>query len=136
MPRKLYVNLPVASLDASVAFFTTLGFTFDPRFTDESASAMIVNDDTGVMLLARSRFTDFTAKAIADTATHTEAIFAFSAESRADVDRIVNAALEAGGSKAQDPQDHGFMYGWSFLDLDGHHWEVLYMDESALPAES
>jgi uncharacterized protein len=134
MTRKLFLNLPVADLDASVAFFTKLGFTFDPNFTDESATCMVVNDDCAVMLLVRERFTDFTDKAIVDAATHTEALIAFSADSREHVDEIVETALAAGGRRSQDPMDHGFMYGWSFQDLDGHNWEVMWMDPAAVPA--
>jgi predicted lactoylglutathione lyase len=105
MSRKLFVNLPVKNLDASVAFFGKLGFSFDAQFTDESATAMT---------------------------THTEAILCVSAESRAEVDELVNTAISAGGRPANDPMDHGFMYGWSFQDIDGHLWEVMYMDPSAL----
>jgi len=131
MSRKLYVNIAVENLQASVAFFTKLGFTFDPRFTDEHATAMIVNDDTGFMLLDRGRFADFTTKQIVDSGTQTEAIFAISAENREEVDDIVATAISAGGSVAGDKQDHGFMYVGSFQDPDGHLWEVMYMDESA-----
>lgn len=128
MARKLYVNIAVKDLDRAVAFFTRLGFTFDPRFTDEHASAMIVNDDTAFMLLDHGRFADFTKKPIVDSNSATEAILAFSADSRAEVDEIADKALAAGGSVANDPQDHGFMYTRSFHDPDGHLWEVAYMD--------
>lgn len=129
--RKIFVNLAVQDLDKSVEFFTQLGFAFDPDFTDEQATCMIVNDDAFVMLLVRDRFKDFTTKQIADSQTQTEAILALSAESREQVDDLVTRALAAGGAKAGDRQDHGFMYGWSFQDLDGHIWELLYMDPSA-----
>jgi uncharacterized protein len=129
--RKLYVNIAVKDLDRAVAFFTKLGFTFDPRFTDEHASGMTINDDTGVMLLDHVRFADFTKKSIVDSHSGTEAILAFSAESRAEVDEITDTALAAGGSAANDPQDHGFMYTRSFHDPDGHLWEVMYMDMAA-----
>lgn len=132
MSRKLYVNIAVENLQTSVAFFTKLGFTFDPRFTDEHATSMIVNDDTGFMLLDRGRFVDFTTKQIIDSTTQIEAIFAISAESREEVDDLVSTAISAGGSVAGDKQDHGFMYVWSFQDPDGHLWEVMYMDEAAL----
>lgn len=130
--RKIFVNLAVEDLDTSVEFFTKLGFTFDPRFTDESATCMIVSDEAFVMLLAESRFKDFTKKQLADPTTSTEAILAFSAESRAQVDELADKALEAGGSPANDPMDHGFMYGRSFDDPDGHLWEVMWMDPSAI----
>ncbi|MCX6466846.1 MAG: VOC family protein [Pseudonocardiales bacterium] len=128
MTRKLYVNLPVADLAASVDFFTKLGFTFDATFTDENATCMIVNDDAAFMLLSHARYRDFTGKEIVDARTHTEAIFAFSADSREQVDELVHTALAHGGAKSQDAQDHGFMYGWSFQDLDGHSFEVMWMD--------
>ena len=132
MARKLFVNLAVGDLDRSVAFFTKLGFEFDPRFTDESATCMIVSDDAYVMLLVESRFQDFTKKQLVDSTTQTEAILAVSAESRESVDELAEAALGAGGSPANDPMDHGFMYGRSFNDPDGHLWEVMWMDPSAI----
>jgi predicted lactoylglutathione lyase len=131
-PRKLFVNLPVRDLHRSVAFFTKLGFTFNPQFTDESATCMIVSEEAFVMLLVRDRFKDFTKKQLCDTTTHTEGLFALSCASRAEVDELVKTAIGAGGTHAQDPQDHGFMYGWSFYDLDGHHWEVFWMDPAAV----
>ena len=132
MNRKMFVNLAVGDLDRSVEFFTKLGFEFDPRFTDESATCMIVGDEAFVMLLVESRFQDFTKKQLADPATQTEAILSVSAESRDAVDELADTALEAGGSPANDPMDHGFMYGRSFNDPDGHLWEVLWMDPSAI----
>src|SRR3712207_5353233 len=120
MSRKLFVNLAVADLQRSVDFFTKLGFSFDPRFTDEQATCMIVSDEAFVMLLVRSRFKDFTKKGLCDATTHTEAILALSAESREQVDELADKALAAGGRPANDPLDHGFMYGRSFEDPDGH----------------
>ncbi|MEX0851329.1 MAG: VOC family protein [Gaiellaceae bacterium] len=130
--RKMFVNLPVTDLDKSIEFFTKLGFTFDARFTDETATAMIVNDEAVVMLLVQDRFKDFTKKELADATTHTEAIMALSAESREDVDAFADTALEAGGSPANDPMEMDFMYGRSFQDLDGHLWEIFWMNPSAL----
>jgi len=132
MNRKMFVNLAVGDLDRSVEFFTKLGFEFDPRFTDESATCMIVGDEAFVMLLVESRFQDFTKKQLADPATQTEAILSVSAESRDAVDELADTALEAGGSPANDPMDHGFMYGRSFDDPDGHIWEVIWMDPAAI----
>lgn len=132
MARKIFVNLPVRDLNRSVEFFTRLGFTFNPQFTDESATCMIVSEEAFVMLLVEPRFRDFTDRQICDTATRTEGIFALSAESRAAVDQMADTALAAGGKVAQPPQDHGFMYLRSFYDLDGHHWEVMHMDETAI----
>jgi predicted lactoylglutathione lyase len=130
--RKLFVNLGVKDLDRSVEFFARLGFAFDHRFTDESATCMILSDEAFVMLLVEDRFKDFTSKALCDAATHTEAILAVSAESREQVDALVDKALAAGGRPANEPMDHGFMYGRSFHDMDGHLWEVIWMDTSAL----
>jgi len=136
MARMIFVNVAVEDLDRSVEFFTKLGFAFDPRFTDETATCMIVNDEAFVMLLVESKFKEFTKKELADTATQTEAIFALSAESREGVDELADTALEVGGSLANDPMDYGFMYGRSFQDLDGHIWEVIWMDPSALEQSS
>lgn len=130
--RKIFVNLAVEDLGRAVDFFSALGFSFDPRFTDDQATCMIVSDEAFVMLLVRDRFKDFTKKQIADSTTQTEAILALSAESRDEVDEIVRKALAAGGQPANDQMDHGFMYAWSFHDPDGHLWEVLWMDPSAL----
>ena len=139
MARMLFVNLPVKDLDASVDYFTQLGFTFDARFTDDTATAMVVNEQATVMLLTESRFADFTTKKPVDATTQTEVITAVSAESREDVDAFTDKALELGGSPANEPMDYGFMYGRSFNDLDGHLWEIVWMDPAALeqsPAEA
>jgi len=130
--RKIFLNLPVRDLKRSIEFFTRLGFSFNPQFTDENATCMIISEEAFVMLLVEARFKDFTRKQICDTRSQTEGIFALSAESRAEVDELVKTAIAAGGTHAADPIDHGFMYGWSFHDLDGHHWEVVYMDPSAI----
>ncbi|MFD1956915.1 VOC family protein [Paenibacillus thailandensis] len=129
--KNIVVNLPVKNLKKSVAFFRELGFIFDPLFTDEQGTCMILGDRIYVMLLEEERFQTFTTKKIADAGRYTETILCISANSRQDVDELVNKALAAGGSRYSDPQDHGFMYGWSFQDPDGHLWEVMYMDESA-----
>ena len=130
--RLIFVNLAVEELGRSVEFFTALGFTFDPRFTDEHATCMIVSDQAFVMLLVKSRFRDFTKKELADPTTQTEAIRALSAESREEVDALAEKALAAGGTPANDPIEMDFMYGRSFQDLDGHLWELIWMDPSAL----
>ena len=129
--RMLFVNLPVRDLKRSVEFFTKLGFTFNPQFTDDKATCMILSEQAFVMLLVDERFKDFTQKQICDTRTHTEGLFAISASSRAEVDELVNGAIAAGGTHAVEKIDQGFMYGWSFYDLDGHHWEVMWMDPAA-----
>jgi len=128
MARQMFVNLPVRDVNESMAFFGMLGFAFDPRFTDESAACMIVGEGASVMLLAEPFFQTFTTRRPCDTTSHTEALLGLSCESRADVDAMVHRAVDSGGSYAMDPVDHGFMYGWSFYDLDGHHWEVFWMD--------
>jgi predicted lactoylglutathione lyase len=133
MARKLFVNLPVKDLDASVEFFTKLGFSFNPEFTDETATCMVVSDEAFVMLLVEPRFKDFTKKQLADANAHTEAIMAVSADSREDVDDFADKALAAGARPANDPMDYGFMYGRSFQDLDGHQWEIVYVDPTAAP---
>jgi predicted lactoylglutathione lyase len=127
----MFVNLAVQDLKKSMDFFTTLGFTFNPKFTDDKAACMVVSDDAFVMLLTEPFFKTFTPQEPCDTSRYTEGLFALSCESRDEVDQIVNKAIAAGGRNAMKPQDHGFMYGWSFYDLDGHHWEVLWMDPAA-----
>ena len=134
--RQLFVNLPVDDLDRSIAFFTTLGFTFDPRFTDETATSMIVGEDAFVMLLTKAKFAEFTRKPIVDATSQQEVILAVSAGSREGVDELADAALASGGSDANDPLDYGFMYGRSFQDPDGHTWEILWMDEKAAEAQA
>ena len=130
--RKLFVNLAVRDLNRSKEFFTKLGFEFDPRFTDENATCMLVGEDAYVMLLTEPFFRKFTRKGLCDTQLHSEALCALSCESRAEVDDFVKKAIAAGGKHAMEPQDQGFMYGSSFYDLDGHHWEVFWMDPKAL----
>ena len=133
MATKIFVNLPVKDLEKSVAFFTKLGFTFNPQFTDDKATCMIIGDNIFAMLLVEERFKDFTKKPISDAKKSTEVLLALDAESRKKVDEMVKTAEAAGGSVYTDPQDHGWMYTHSFADLDGHQWELLYMDESAIP---
>ena len=132
MSRMIFVNLPVQDLDASVDFFTKLGFTFNQQFTDENATCMVVSDQACVMLLARRFFGTFTTKDVADASSATEVVLAVSAESREEVDTLVDQALALGGSPTTDPQDEGFMYGRSFYDLDGHAWEVIWMDPASV----
>jgi predicted lactoylglutathione lyase len=128
----IFVNLPVSDLQRSVDFWRGLGFDFNPQFTDDKAACMVVSDLACVMLLSQGFFSTFTKKEVADTATSTEAIMALSSASREEVDRLTDTALASGGSASNDPQDEGYMYSRSFEDPDGHLWEVLYMDPSAL----
>jgi uncharacterized protein len=136
MPKKIFVNLPVSDLDKSMEFFKTLGFTFNQQFTDETAACMVISDDIYAMLLTRKRFKDFTPKDIADATKTTEVLNALSMDSREEVDTFVDKALKAGATKTREPMDHGFMYERSFNDLDGHIWEIFYMDMSAVPQQA
>lgn len=132
MVTKIFVNLPVKDLNNTIDFFTKLGFKFNPQFTDENATCMIVNEDIFVMLLVEKFFKTFTKKEICDTSKDTEVIVALSVESREKVDQMINKALESGGKESREPQDHGWMYGRSFEDINKHLWEIIYMDESAV----
>ena len=127
MANQIYVNLPIADQARSRAFFGALGFDFNEAFSDENALGLVLGESLFAMLLSPERFADFTVKPTADGSS-TEAIIALGVDSREEVDRIADAALANGGAKAKDPQDLGFMYGRSFLDPDGHHWEVMWMD--------
>jgi len=129
---KIFVNLPVKDLNNTIDFFTKLGFKFNPQFTDENATCMIVGEDIFVMLLVEKFFKIFTKKEICDTSKDTEVIVALSVESREKVDQMINKALESGGKESREPQDHGWMYGRSFEDINKHLWEIIYMDESAV----
>jgi uncharacterized protein len=131
MTRKLFVNLPVRDLNRSKEFFTRLGFEFNPKFTNEQGACMVISDHAFVMLLVDSFFQTFTTKPLCDTTVQTEAISALSCASRAEVDAIYQKAIAAGGKPAMPAQDHGFMYNTSFYDLDGHHWELLWMAPAA-----
>lgn len=131
MATKIFVNLPVRDLDRSVEFFTKLGYKFNEEFTSDQATAMVISDDITVMLLVEPYFKSFTQKEVADATKVTETMLALSADSREEVDRLADAALAAGGKTAGEPQDQGFMYGRSWYDLDGHHWEVIWMNPEA-----
>ena len=131
MATQIFVNLPVKDLPRSVAFFTRLGFTFNPRFTDHNATCMIVGENIFVMLLVESFFKTFTKKALCDATRSTEVLVCLSCESRAQVDERVAQALAAGGAAPNEAKDHGFMYQHGFEDLDGHLWELIYMEPTA-----
>jgi hypothetical protein len=130
--RKLFVNLPVKDLKKSMAFFSTLGFEFNPQFTNDKGASMVLNSEAYVMLLTEEFFQTFTDRKICDTRKENEALICVSAESRSEVDELVKKALANGATYDKEPQDHGFMYGWSFYDLDGHGWEVVWMDPAAI----
>lgn len=133
MSRQLFVNLPVGNLDRSVEFFTKLGFTFNPQFTDETATCMILGESNFVMLLTKEKFATFTPNPISDARKTTEVLMALSYDSREEVDEQVRLAIEAGGNTYSEPRDYGFMYSHGYQDLDGHIWEVFYMDASKFP---
>ena len=128
MATNIFVNLPVRDLAASVKFFTHLGYSFNQQYTDDGATCMIVAENIFVMLLVEERFKSFTPKPICDARTSTEVLVCLQVESREQVTSMVNKAIEAGGSAYKEPQDHGFMYGHGYQDLDGHLWEIIYMD--------
>ena len=130
--RKLFVNIPVNDLQQSIVFFEALGFAFNTQFTDASATCMLVGVDAYFMLMVKERFAEFSKKPTGDSRSETNAIFAMTVDSREEVDLLHAKALAAGGTKAADLQDHGFMYVQSFYDLDGHHWELFWMDPASI----
>jgi predicted lactoylglutathione lyase len=132
MSTKIFVNLPVKDLDRSVGFFTKLGFSFNQQFTDETAACMVISDDIFAMLLTHAKFKEFTKKEIVDSANNTEVILALSAESKEKVSETVKKAVDAGANETLEPKDYGFMYQRSFQDLDGHLWEIIWMDPAAV----
>ncbi|WP_334179050.1 VOC family protein [Pseudoxanthomonas sp.] len=135
MATQIFVNLPVRDLEKSKAFFKALGYANNPQFTDENAACIVVSDTIYVMLLVEPFFQGFTRKTIADARTHTEVILCLSADTRAGVDALADKAIAAGGSETLEAKDYGFMYQRSFQDLDGHQWEVVHMDDGAMPAD-
>jgi uncharacterized protein len=132
MSTQIFVNLPVKDLNKSVEFFTKLGYQFNPKFTDENATCMIVAENIFVMLLVEEFFKTFAPKEICDTTKSVEVLVALSFESRAAVDEMVRKAIAAGGTTYKEPQDHGFMYQHGFQDLDGHIWEIFFMEPNAV----
>jgi uncharacterized protein len=132
MSTQIFVNLPVKDLQQSIKFFTQLGFQFNPQFTDETATCMIVSDNIFVMLLTHEKFKTFTPNAICDATKSTEVLTCLSTQSREKVDEMVRNAIAAGGTTYNEPQDHGFMYAHGFQDLDGHIWELVYMEPNAV----
>ena len=133
--QSLFVNLPVTDLAKSTAFFTALGFTFNPKFTDENATCMIVNEHINVMLLTRPFFAGFTPKPLADAHESTCACLSLSVASRDEVDALTEKAKAAGGTEHSQSKDFGFMYQRGFFDLDGHAWEIFYMNEAEFPKQ-
>jgi predicted lactoylglutathione lyase len=136
MARKIFVNLPIKDMKRSQAFFRALGFDFNPQFTNDQGACMVISEDIYAMLLVEPFFQTFTKKPISDAKKSTEVLVCLSCESRAEVDSLVKKALAAGGTAPNTPQDHGFMYGHGFEDLDGHVWELMWMDPSATPPQA
>ncbi|OAJ54060.1 extradiol dioxygenase [Paraburkholderia ginsengiterrae] len=134
MHKQIYVNLAVGNLDRSKAFFSAIGFSFDPQFTNEQAACMILGENLYAMLLVKDLFKSFTRKSLCNPKESTEALVGLSCESREEVDTLVAKALAAGGNVPRAPQDYGFMYGHGFEDIDGHIWELIYMDPNASKA--
>ncbi len=132
MSNQIFVNLPVIDLDRSKEFFTKLGYSFNAQFTDENAACMIVSDSIYVMLLTHDFFQTFTPKEICDATKSTEVLVCLSFESREKVDETIRKAVAAGGTTYREPQDHGFMYQHGFQDLDGHIWEIIFMETDAV----
>jgi uncharacterized protein len=128
MKAQIFVNLPVKDLNKSIEFFTKLGYTFNQQFTDQNATCMVISDTIYVMLLVESYFQTFTTKQIIDAHKSCEALLGLSAESKEKVNELVDKAISAGGVEPRPVQDYGFMYNRSFNDLDGHTWEIFWMD--------
>src|SRR3712207_1096661 len=132
MATNIYVNLPVKDLQRSVRFFQAMGFGLNPEFSDESAACMAIDDNIFAMLLTEAKFREFTRRPASDSSTTAEMLTSLSVKSRRRVDQLVERALAQGGREVRDPEDHGFMFGRSFRDLDGHIWEIIYVDHGRM----
>jgi hypothetical protein len=132
MNKMIFLNLPVRDLPKSKIFFEALGYTFNPQFTDDTAACLVISDTIFAMLLTHEKFQGFAPNGISDTAAGNEVLICLSCESRDEVDTLVRKAVAAGGSTCAKPQDHGFMYAHGFQDLDGHVWEIMWMDPAAV----
>ncbi|MBA2763040.1 MAG: VOC family protein [Segetibacter sp.] len=135
MATKIFVNLPVKDLNRSKDFFTSIGFTINPQFTDDTAACVVISEDIYAMILTHAKFKEFTKKQIADASQTTEVLTCLSADSKDKVNEMVDKAIAAGGTEARDPMDYGFMFARSFNDPDGHIWEVMWMDMNAAPPQ-
>jgi predicted lactoylglutathione lyase len=133
MATKIFINLPVKDLERSKAFFSGLGYSFNPQFTDEKAACMVASEHIFVMMLTEAYFKTFTKKEVSDAHKSTEVLLALDAASKEDVQQTIVKAQELGGTLYAEAQDHGWMYQHSFADPDGHQWEIVYMDESNIP---
>lgn len=134
--QQIFVNLPIQNMERSQAFFKHLGYSFNPQFTNDQGAALVLGENLFAMLLVEPFFQTFTKKAIVDAKKNVEVLVCLSCSSRAEVDALVQKARDAGGSVPNAPQDHGFMYSHSFEDLDGHVWELVYMDPNAAPPQA
>ncbi|WP_327343350.1 VOC family protein [Streptomyces europaeiscabiei] len=130
--QMIFVNLPVNDLDASKKFFTEIGYALNPQFSDENAASVVISDTIVAMLLTKPFYSSFTKKEIADATKTSEVMLCLSAESRAKVDELVEKAVAAGGTASEKVQEMDFMYGRAFDDLDGHTWEVVWMNPAAI----
>ena len=135
MAKKIFINLPVADLQKAMTFYAEIGFTNNPQFTDETAACMVLTEEIYVMLLSHPKFKEFTKKEIGNTFTTASVINSLSVDNVEEVNTMANKALSAGGKETNEPKDYGFMQQRSFQDLDGHLWEVLYMDVTKFPTE-
>jgi predicted lactoylglutathione lyase len=136
MARKIFVNLPIDDMQRSRAFFESLGFSFNPQFSNDQGACMVVSEDIFVMILVKPFFQTFISKRIADARETTEVLVCLSCDSRAEVDELTAKAVKAGGREPRAAQDHGFMYSKAFEDLDGHIWELVWMDPNAAPPQA
>ena len=132
---KIFINLPVKDLNKTIEFFTKLGFRFNPQFTDKNATCMIINENIFVMLLIEKFFKTFIKKDIANTSNSAETILALSTDSKEKVNEMIKKVIAAGGKESREPQDYGWMYGRAFEDINGHIWEIFYMNEKQMPKE-
>ena len=135
MATKIFINLPVKNLDKSIAFFTDLGFTFNPQFTDEKAGCMVISGNIFAMLLTEAYFQTFTKKPVSEAKATTEVLITLDTNSKEELQQLVEKAKESGAAVYSEPQDHGWMYQHGFADLDGHQWELAYMDISKFPQQ-
>jgi predicted lactoylglutathione lyase len=135
MATKIFVNLPVKDLNRSKDFFSKIGFTINPQFTDDTAACVVISEDIYAMILTHAKFKEFTNKQIADATQTTEVLTCLSADSKDKVNEMVDKAIAAGGTEARDVMDYGFMFARSFNDPDGHIWEVMWMDMNAAPPQ-
>lgn len=135
MATKIFINLPVKDLNRSISFFTELGFSFNPQFTNEKGTCLIIGENINAMLLVEEFYATFTNKEICNAETTSEVLIAVSFETREKVDEIMEKAIRSGGTEYVETKDYGWMYQRTFLDIDGHHWEIFCMDESKIPSE-